>query len=93
MAAYLIVYEPANDDQSQGDAALNSAIEELGEFCRPLESLWILLYEEHSVGEIRDKLWKHIGEKGKLCVTACTFSPWHGGLKKSDSEWLKRNLP
>jgi hypothetical protein len=89
MTNYLIGYDLDRPDLDYGQ--LINAIKELGNWRHCLDSIWIVR-STLSAGQIRDTLWRHMGNRDRLLVSALsTPVVWHG-FDDACSSWLKANL-
>lgn len=91
MNTFIISYDLREEDQDYD--ALYKAIEELGDACRCLKSLWIIT-ANLSLKQVVDKLALVIDENDGLFVIQVpnnAIADWIG-LDSDSSNWLKQNI-
>lgn len=86
---YSISYDLNRPGQDYDD--LYKAIKELGNWCHPLDSTWIVV-SNLTAQQIRDRL-QSVSDNtdGLLVVKASAPAAW-GGLSQEVSDWLNNNL-
>lgn len=92
MNTILISYDLIDHESSQTYKTLIEQIEKYPDWCKPLESFW-LVKTSSSASEVRDALKAFIDSDDKLFVADVTGDGWASkGLAQKINEWIKEKM-
>lgn len=90
MTTVLISYDLRNSGRKYDD--LYTAIRNLGNWCHPLESTWIVVGPNLTAKGVRDTLGRVLdSDDGLLCVETSHVAAWRGLVPKVD-DWIVAHL-
>ncbi|WP_037622880.1 hypothetical protein [Streptomyces aureus] len=90
MAALLIGYDLNRPGQNY--TALIKEIKDLGSWCHPLESTWVVTTPK-TVSQVRDLLRGYVDRNDELLVMNVTGTPWASyNLSSEVAAWLETNI-
>ena len=91
MASYLITYDLSKPDRNY--AGLYDAIKAIsGNWAHISESSWVIVANNQTTVNIRDRLRNVMDNNDKLFVCKLTGEGAWYGVSTSQTEWLKKNL-
>ena len=89
MKTYIITYDLNSPGQDYD--ALYDAIQQIGSWCHPQDSVWIVKTAKN-ITDTRDAIAVHLDANDSLFVAALTGESAWTGIPTECSSWLKSNL-
>ncbi|NTW30461.1 MAG: hypothetical protein HGA33_04225 [Candidatus Moranbacteria bacterium] len=93
MRALLVCYDLGVPESSEDYQKIADYIDTFPDWCKPLQSQWIVLSDGKSVSDVRNDLMTLTDTNDKILVIDITDDLWASArLKTSVADWLKAKV-